>query len=469
MESAGLTENERVSKSPVSRRLTTELGELALLGGPITLSYLGNQAMGFVDTAMVGRLDASSLAAVGIGNGIYFTLTLVGMGVVMGMDPLVSQAEGAGERDRSRVALWQAARLALWASIPVMLLVGLCAFFTDRIGIDAVTARLIFLFIVGRLPNALTFLFVTAGRIYLQSIGQTRSLIWATVWMNLANLAGNTVLIFGDDGLEAIGLPRIGAPALGVLGSGLASSFASIAGLFVIFRAVVKQVGFPTRDDVRTDRKVQKEIVRLGMPIGMHLLAEVGAFSVAGIFAGWLGPQAAAGHQVALGLASLSFTMALGISNATSILVGRAVGRGDTPGARRAGLVGIAAGTVAMGVSAILFAMAPWACARVLSNKPDILEAAVPLIRIAAVFQLADAVQAVAAGALRGAGDTHSARNANMLGYYVLGLPLSLLLGFGFKLGAVGIWWGLTAALFAVAIALLIRFFRLSASEIRRI
>jgi MATE family multidrug resistance protein len=288
--------------------------------------------------------------------------------------------------------------------------------------------------------------------------------------MNLANLACNTVLIFGDDGLEAVGLPRIGMPALGVLGSGLASSLASVVGLFVVFfRGVVKQAGLPTRADLRADPATQREIWRLGMPISMHLIAEVGAFSVAGIFAGWLGPQAAAGHQVALGLASLSFTMALGMSNATSILVGRAVGRGDTPGARRAGLLGIAAGTIAMGCSAIVFAVAPHACARILTDKPDILEAAVPLIRIAAVFQLADAVQSVASGALRGAGDTRSARNANMFGYYALGLPLSLLLGFGFHLGAVGIWWGLTVALFVVAIVLLYRFYRLSSGEIRRV
>ena len=116
-----------------------------------------------------------------------------------------------------------------------------------------------------------------------------------------------------------------------------------------------------------------------------------------------------------------------------------------------------------------LFAFAPEMCARVLSDKPDVIEAAVPLLRIAAIFQLADSTQVIAAGALRGAGDTRTAQVANMIGYYVVGLPLALLLGFVFDLGAPGIGLGLTAALFGVAITLVVRFVQLSRRDIARI
>lgn len=448
--------------------LAGELRDLATLGIPITLSFVGNQMLGFVDTAMVGRLDATALAAVGIGNAIFFTLTIVGMGIVIGMDPLVSQAAGAGESDKARAVLWQAVRIALLASIPCMAAVLIASAFVHRMGIDEATSAQVFRFILGRLPNTITFFLATAARTYLQAIGKTRAIIWSAVWTNVFNFVLNWLFIYGDEGLVEIGLPRVGMPALGVLGSGISSALASLAAVFILYRAIFQVGAGPTAADKRANPEMMRTILRLGWPIGMHFIAEVGAFSVAGIFAGWLGPSVTAGHQVALSLASMSFVFALGLSNASSVRVGRAIGRGDAEGARRAGIVGIIAGMAVMGVFAVLFAVAPWTCARLLSNKADILAAAVPLIQIAAVFQLADAAQVAAAAALRGAGDTRPAQVANMLGYYLLGLPLALLLGFGLHLGAVGIWWGLTAALFVIGTALTIRFIRMPASKLRR-
>ena len=465
--SASRIVDETVPAGP--RTLRAELREIATLGGPITLSFVANQLLGFVDTAMVGRLGATALAAVGIGNGIFFSITVLFMGLILGMDPLVSQAEGAGDRSRARAVLGQAARLGLVLSVPCMAIIVLAGLLVGRAGIDAETSRNVLHFLLGRLLNVVPFLLVTACRVYLQARGHTRALVWSAVWANATNIVGNILLIYGDEGLAYIGLPRVGLPSLGVLGSGLASSIASIVSFGIVFRDIVRREGGVRAEELRADRETTRSIVRVGWPIGTHLLAEVGAFSVAGIFAGWIGPEAAAGHQVALSLASLSFTIALGMANATSVLVGRAVGRGDSTGARHAGLLGIASTCAVMGVSAIVFAAAPTFCARILSDKPDVIAAAVPLIRIAAIFQLADGAQAVAAGALRGAGDTTSARNANVVGYYAFGIPLALLLGFAVGMGAVGIWWGLTAALFAVATALVFRFARLAPTQMKRI
>lgn len=451
-----------------ARGVAGELSVFASLAVPITASYAGNQLLGLVDVAMVGRLDAVSLAAVGIGNAIYFTISLVAMGIVLGMEPLVSQAIGAGEHDKARRVLWQAVRIALLASAPCALLSMAIASMGTLIGFDAETAHHVQRFVLGRFLNVVPFLLSVAGRTYLQAMGRPRAAVWAVVWANVTNLVGNVLFIYGDDGLARIGLPRIGLPALGVFGSGLASTLASAATVGVVFREIARLGSAPISGDLRADPLTTRAIVRMGWPIGMHLLAEVGAFGLAGIFAGWLGPTVAAGHQVALSLASFSFTIALGLSNAASVLVGQAVGRGDTPGARRAGFLGIGFSMAVMGLAALLFAFAPVLCTRILTNEPGVIAAAVPLLRIAAVFQLADAAQASAAAALRGAGDTRSAQVANMSGYYLLGLPLALGLGFGLKLGAPGIWWGLTVALFAVAITLTIRFHQISSREIRR-
>lgn len=446
-----------------------ELRALVRLGVPIVASMAASQVLGFVDTAMVGRLDAVALAALGIGNGLYFTLSIVAMGLVLGMDPLVSQAIGAGDRPRARAVLWQAVWIALISALPGMLLALVAMQFLERIGIDHATSESARSYIYGRCLNVIPFLLFTAGRTYLQAVGGAGAIVWAYVWTNVVNVVFNVLLIYGDPGLERLGLPAMGFPPLGVFGAGLASTIASFATLGVIYRATVRHGGRPIRDDFRRDLDTMRRIIGVGWPIAMHLLAEVGAFSVAGIFAGWLGPRALAGHQVALGLASMSFVFALGVANAAAVRVGMAVGRKDSEGARRAGLAGLLAGALIMSVSISLFAFAPGFCARILSDKPDVIEAAIPLLRIAAIFQLADAAQVIMAGALRGAGDTRSAQVANMIGYYVVGLPLALLLGFVFKLGAPGIWWGLTAALFGVAITLLVRFMRLSRQEIRRL
>jgi MATE family multidrug resistance protein len=446
-----------------------ELRALVRLGVPIVASMAGSQVLGFVDAALVGRLDAVSLAAVGIGNGIFFTLSLVAMGIVLGMDPLVSQAIGAGDGARARAVLWQAVWIALVSSLPAIVLMLIASAFIEHIGIDVATSKSVYAFILGRFFSVVPFLVFTAGRTYLQAIGKAGAAAWAYVWTNIANVIGNVILIYGDPGLERLGLPAIGLPPLGGFGAGLSSTIASFVTLFVIYRAVMQHGGRPASDDFRKDVEIMRRIFRLGWPIGMHLLAEVGAFSLAGIFAGWLGPRAAAGHQVALGLASMSFVFALGVANATAVRVGLAVGRNDSAGVRRAGFAGLLAGAMMMSVSIVLFAFAPALCARILSDKPDIIEAAIPLLRIAAIFQLADSTQVIAAGALRGVGDTHTTQVANMIGYYIVGLPLALILGFGFHLGAPGIWWGLTASLFGVAVTLVIKFVRVSRREIHRI
>ncbi|MBK9260150.1 MAG: hypothetical protein IPM54_09975 [Polyangiaceae bacterium] len=192
-----------------------ELRALVRLGLPIVLSNAGAQVLGFVDTAMVGRLDAVALAAVGIGNAVYFTISIVAMGLVLGMDPLVSQAIGAGDRAGARAVLWQAVRISLIGSIPAIILAFFASAFVGKIGIDAETSKSVFHYVSGRLFNVVPFLIATAGRTYLQAIGQPGPAVWAYVWTNVANVVGNYLLIYGDPGLVKLGLPAIGIPTLG--------------------------------------------------------------------------------------------------------------------------------------------------------------------------------------------------------------------------------------------------------------
>jgi MATE family multidrug resistance protein len=273
------------------------------------------------------------------------------------------------------------------------------------------------------------------------------------------------ILIFGDQGLTDLGLPAIGLPPLGTLGAAVATSAVTIATL-VIFVASARPIARrlpPTPVDRARDTRA---IVRVGLPIGLTLFAEVAAFALAAVLAGRLGEVPAAAHQIALQLASVSFSLAIGIGGAAATRVGLAVGAGDQAGARRAALVALGLGGAVMATSATAFVLASTALAAAFTDRADVIATAATLIQIAAVFQLSDGAQAIASGALRGAGDTKASFVANLAGHYGVGLPIALVLGFAFDRGAPGLWWGLTAGLTGTAIALVGRLWWLTGRPI---
>lgn len=446
----------------------SELRELLALSVPLVAGHSGGQLMSFVDTAMIGRLGSAAIAGVGIGGGLFFAMTVIGMGTVLGMDALVAQAIGAGEHERARKILWQGVRIALGMSVPVMALIALSTLLLEPIGIEVETARETRRFLFSRLPNVIPFLVFAAARSYLQAARGARIVVFAMVAANVVNLVGNYILIYGDDSLIRIGLPGIGLPALGVVGSGLSSSLASAFSVLVCawgIRAIPTPED-PTRRD--SDPVLRKRIMKLGVPIALQILAEVGAFTIASILAGRMGRGPAAGYQIAITLASFTFTVTLGLGAATAVRVGMAVGRGDTPAARRVGFLALRVAMIFMSLTAIAFLAAPEALARILTDKLDVIAVAAPLVQIAGVFQLSDGAQVVAAGALRGAGDTRTAQRANLVGHYLIGLPIAIGLGFGVGMGGPGLWWGLSAGLTVVAIALTLRFHEISKKPLER-
>ena len=197
-----------------------------------------------------------------------------------------------------------------------------------------------------------------------------------------------------------------------------------------------------------------------GLPVGGQISAEVGIFGVATVIAGRLGTLAAAGHGIALNLSSFTFSVSVGIGSAASVRVGHAAGAGDHALARRRGIIGFASGIAVMSTFALAFLAAPAALAAIFTDDTAVIAAAVPLLQIAALFQLSDGTQAIGAGALRGLGDTRATLVANLVGHYAIGLPISLSLAFAAGLGAPGLWWGLSAGLFVTAVALVVRFLR---------
>ncbi len=453
--------------SPIPASSREELRHLVRLALPLAFAQAGQALMGLVDTAVVGRAGAVQLAGAALGNAVVFTLSILGIGTLMGVDPLISQALGARDPLRARRLYWQALRVAVVASLALMPPTLLLASQLERLGIAPDVAEACRAFVYWRLPGVTALLAFYAQRSYVQSVGAARALIWATVLANLVNLLGDLLLVFGGARLPSWTGPLRWIPAMGAGGSALATTVVQICE--VAFLAwVVRTVSLPQRpaDLHRRLPEDERRILRVGVPIGLHFGAEVGVFALAGFLAGRLGADSLAAHQVALTVSSVTFTFAMGIGNAGSVRVGLAVGARDTPGARRAGLLAFAAGATFMGCAALTYVLFPRQIVALLTDAPDIAALAVPLVLVAAVVQISDGLQGVGAGVLRGAGDSRFTFSANVVGHYLVGLPLALVLGFGLRWGVVGIWWGLCAGLTTVAVALVWRFLRVSEREI---
>jgi multidrug resistance protein, MATE family len=430
-----------------------ELVTLLTLAAPIAFTQAGYALMGLVDTAVVGRLGAVPLGAVGLANGLFFAIAVIGLGATMGLDPLFAQALGAHDEKRAQELIWQGLWVSLVVSIALAPFIMVLPFLLEPAGIAPDVARDARGFLWLRLPGLFPMLAFAALRSYLQAAHRTRMLVISTLLANVANLLLDIALVYG----------KAGFPALGAPGSALATSICSLLQVLVLAIDAHPKRGVPRRiywPDIR-------KTLRVGMPVGFQMGAEVGVFALVGLLAGRLGAEPLAAHQVAISLASFTFCWAVGFGMAGSVRVGRAIGAGDTPRARRAGLTAFAGGAGIMAVSGLMFWLIPGLLARILTDSGDVLAATIPLLGVTAVFQLSDGVQAVGAGVLRGAGDTRFAFLANLFGHYAVGLPVAIWLGLHLGWGVIGLWWGLCAGLTAVAIALLSRFVRLSSREIR--
>jgi multidrug resistance protein, MATE family len=421
---------------------------------PIALAQFGLTAIGLVDVAVLGRSSAVDLGGASLGRSISFAAGALCMGVAAALEPLASQALGAGDRD----AAWRAYIAALAACtivwIPSAAIAYGVTFVLGPLGIEPALASAARTFVGAQLPGLLFFLVFLVAKAFLQAHQRTRPTLVAAVVANVVNVGVCNGLVLGSS--------ILGIAPRGALGAGIANSIAS----FVLAAWVVGSA-WSLRPTRTTGALPIGNVLRLGVPLGLQLLAEIGVFSFVALLAGRLGRVPVSAHHIAIGLASFTFMGALGIGGATAVRVGYAVGEARSP--RRAGLVGIGVGTLFMSGSALLFLLFRRPLVAFFTSDPDIAALGAELLVVAAAFQLFDGIQAVAAGALRGAADVRFAFAANVAAHWLIGLPLALWLGFTCGLGARGLWYGLLAGLFVVSGLLLWRFDRIARRRIARV
>ena len=422
----------------------SELRAMFLLALPLVLSELGWMAMGIEDTMFVGCVSAEAIGAISIGTTIFYTIAILGGGLLLGLDTLVSQATGAGDiedRRRSLInGLWLVAAL-----VPTVML--LVQGVTSILGLFGVNPE-----VLGQVapymralnwstPPLLVFFCL---RRYLQSMGRPRPVMIAMVAANVVNIAGNWIFVFG----------HLGAPRLGAVGSAWSTVIARTLMAAMVVVAVLRSEPALRAVSRGMDFARVRELLKLGVPAALQIGAEMFVWAAATVLAGRLAATSLAGHQIAVTIVSTTFMLPLGVSSAAAVRVGHAIGRGDPRGAAHSGWVAVGLGAAIMSISALTLMSVPQFIARLFTPDAVIIAAAVPLLRLAALFQLFDGVQVVTTGALRGAGNTSAPMICHIIGYGVIGLPLGAWLCFGDGLGAPGLWIGLTTGLIVIGVAL---------------
>jgi MATE family multidrug resistance protein len=433
-----------------ARSLTADLRAVLAIAGPIVLVQVGLMAMGVVDTIMIGRVSPQAIAAVALGNTLFMTVGMFGMGVVMSLDAVIAQAVGAGDRPAIARSFQRAIVLSAVIAVPtvLVLLLGTGPLLRAS-GQPAEVVPLALDYVWTCLPGLLTFYLFVVLRQTLQALHRLAPIVWTIAGANLLNAFLNWVFIFGN----------LGAPELGVVGAALATTIGRYVMTGTLLLAAWGTFGPLLRPFAR-EALAPRPLLRfaaLGVPIGIQFVLEVGVFAMVGLLMGRLGTTPLAAHQIALNVASLTFMVPLGVSMAAAVMVGRAVGAHDPPAMRRAARLTLGLAVSFMALSALVMLVFAGPIARLYTPDPGVHTVAIVLLRLAGLFQVFDGTQVTAIGILRGVGDTRAPVMANVIGYWVLGLPLSLLLAFGLDLGPAGLWWGFVAGLATVALWMLAR------------
>ncbi len=452
-------------------QLRSEMRATVVLAVPIAGAQLAQIALQVVDNMMCGRLGAQSLAGVGLGSAVLATLLLPLLGIVSIISAFISESEGQHiASDTPRLFFQQGLYLALIVGVPATFLLGFSPGLLRWSGQQEVLVSIAESYLETVRWCIVPALLLGVFKTTLDSVSRPQPGFWIAISGIVFNVFANQVLMFGGWG-EAVWF----AP-LGVAGTGWATALTNIwmlvfLGAFLLWDRRLRPYGFFGRF-VPVSWPVILQLWRTGGPVGVSILSEVGLFAGMTFLMGYISHTALAAHQIALNVASLTFMCALGISYATTVRVGGAMGAKDPQKARRAGGLGMVLGVLIMGGAGLLFWLMP---AQIVGlyldlGEPEnraVLELGGHLLQLAALFQVFDALQVTSQGGLRGLKDTFVPMVIGFCCYWGIGLGSGVLLGFGFNWGARGLWMGLVLGLMSASLLLCRRFFRFFVSAVR--
>ncbi|MDZ4093739.1 MAG: MATE family efflux transporter [Paracoccaceae bacterium] len=427
------------------------------LGLPLIGSHLAQMALHVTDTVMLGWYGVVELASVVLGSSAFFIVFILGSGFAQAVMPMVAQALGRGDevqvRRDTRMGLWLSIAFGVisyplfWWSGPILLAAG------QKPDVAALAQDYLRIAALGMIPALLVMVFKS----YLAALERTQVVLWTTVAAVGVNIVLNWLLIFGNGGV----------PELGVRGAAIASAVTQALTMAVLMGYAAWLPGLRRfhlfQRFWRPDWQALVRVFRLGLPIGLTSLAEGGLFQATALMMGWIGTVELAAHGIALEATALAFMVHLGLANAITVRSGWAQGAGDAQGLRDGAKVAIGLSLGFALCIVVLFLVLP---AQIIAlfldtSKPDsatIIAFGTTLLAVAALFQIADAMQVMALGLLRGVQDTRVPMWLAAISYWVIGIPVSYVLAFPLNMGGVGLWLGLVIGLSVAAVLLMARF-----------
>jgi multidrug resistance protein, MATE family len=458
-----MTSLDKIERGPIAapdfaagagRRLSLELSETLKLAVPLALTQLGQIAMMTTDLAFIGRLGDGAVAAAALAHTIFFVSFTVGMGLVSAVSPLAAQAYCARNPHRVRRSL----RIGLWAAFLISLPVMALPFWGEQIllalGQSPAAASLAQQYLFGLVWSILPGLWFMAIRGFMSAINRPEPILWITLAAIPTNALLVYLLLYGEWGL----------PRLELFGAGLATSMVNFAMFLAALWFAARRRPFRKYHVLghiwRVDWQLMRQLVILGAPISISFLLEYGLFGAAGLLMGLISTTALAAHQIALQIAAILFMVPYGIGMAATVRVGHGVGRRDDAAVRRAGFIATGLGIGFMSAMTLVVILGRFAIAQIfLGQGADAAaELTATLLLVGATFFIADGIQTIASGSLRGMNDTRIPLLFATISYWLIGFTLACGLGFWTALGAVGVWIGLSCGTLVYATLLLLRF-----------
>lgn len=433
-----------------------ELKQTLGLGLPLALTQLAQIALETTDVMMMGHLGPGALAAGALGLNLFLAVLLFGVGVTAAVSPLAAQALGRRDPREARRAYRQGLWVSVALGLPGMAVLWNAEAILLAISQPAQASRDAGVYLFWVSFALIPILWAMTNRALLAAFGRTSVVLAVSVAVIGLNVALNYALMFGN----------WGAPRMELAGAGLATSIVAVIQAAVLFVYVSRARRVRLLHALgrlwRPDWKSFFAILRIGGPIGLTMVMEMGMFAAAVFLMGLISTDALAANQIAIQIASVTFMVPYGLSQAATVRVGLAVGRGETASVLRAWQAALTAGLAFMGVAALVFWFLPHWLVDVFLDEAatdgPVAALAVSFLAVAAGFQLADATQVISSGALRGLKDTRGPMVIALAGFWVVGVPMGALLAFGLDWGGIGIWWGLLCGLMTVAALLVLRF-----------
>ena len=434
----------------------TEYRKNLKIAYPVMLGQLGQVAVGVVDSLMIGRLGTSNLAAVSVANGIFFIILIFGIGLSTAITPLVAQADG--EKNLNKVSKILSHGLIMNTILSVLMTVIVFAIMPFLYNLnqpkEVIDIAIPYLKIITL--SFIPLMVYQSAKQFAEGLSYTKPGMYATLIGNIVNVVLNYMFIFG----------KFGAPELGIVGAGIGTLSSRVVMMIVIFFFVFKQKVFKEAISHLTFTKLEtaifSKLVKLGIPTGLQMVFEVGAFVAAVFIAGLISKEAIAANQIAQSLISIAFMLAIGFGSAATVRVGNQVGLRDYKMLKKVGISNIVMVVIMMIAFGVIFVIGSEFLPSLYIDDEDVIKTTASLLGIAALFQLSDGVQIVVLGALRGLQDVKIPTFITFVAYWVIALPLGYLFALILDFGVIGIWIGLGVGLTFSAVFNLMRFLKIS-------